>query len=76
MIWRAGLGLAALTFAGAAYAYALECSGDACKVFCDNKQFVGTMYWNGAKWSDGLRADADKHAVARQMVQAQGTSCQ
>lgn len=73
---KAFFGLLALTVAGAAYAYTLECNGDACKVYCDNKQFVGTMYWNGSNWSDGLRSDPSKDEVARQMVKAQGSSCQ
>ncbi len=61
---KAICGLAALVVAGAAYAYTLECSGDACKVYCDNKQYVGTMYWNGTNWSDGLRSDPSKEEVA------------
>ncbi len=47
---------------------------------CDGGAFVGTMYWNGSKWSDGVRADKDKDKdkdkVAKAMVAAQGASCQ
>jgi hypothetical protein len=76
MTLRVLCGLAALAVAGTAYAYTLECKGDACKVYCKNKQFVGTMYWNGSRWSDGVRSDPDKDKVASQMVRAQGSSCQ
>ncbi len=76
MTLRAFFGLAALAMGGTAYAYTLDCKGDACKVYCNNKQFVGTMYWNGSKWSDGQRSDANRDKVASQMVKAQGSSCQ
>lgn len=76
MTLRAFCGLAILVVVRTAYAYTLDCNGDACKVYCDNKQFVGTMYWNGSKWSDGLRSDPSKDEVAKQMVNAQGSSCQ
>ncbi len=67
-----------LTFAGAAQAYTLTCdqSGSSCKVTCANGESAGTMYWNGSKWSDGLRSNADKDLLAKEMVAAQGTSCQ
>ena len=78
LFWQ-GLALCSCAFAfGVAYAYSLDCDskGESCKVTCNNGQFVGTMYWNGSKWSDGLRWDTDKNALARKMVEAQGTSCQ
>jgi len=69
-------------FAGAVFlsiaeAYSLGCdqSGTSCKVTCDNGQPAGTMYWNGSRWSDGLRSSTDKDQLARQMVAAQGTAC-
>jgi hypothetical protein len=49
--------------------------GSACHVYCDNNALAGTMYWNGARWSDGLRSDPDKDVVARQIVAANGTAC-
>jgi hypothetical protein len=60
-----------------AEAYSLDCdqSGSSCKVACDNGQHAGTMYWNGSRWSDGLRSSTDKHELARQIVAAQGTAC-
>jgi hypothetical protein len=62
---------------GTAHAYKLvQKSGDAIDVYCDSGAFVGTMYWNGSRWSDGLRSDPDKDVVAKQMVAAQGSSCQ
>jgi hypothetical protein len=66
-----------LVFTSLAYAYSIRCnsSGDACTVYCDNGQTVGTMYWNGSRWSDGLRSSTDRDNVARQMVKAQGTAC-
>lgn len=70
------LAILATLYAGAVYAYKLECSGDKCDVKCDSGTFVGTMYWNGSKWSDGVRSDKDKDEVAKQMVKAQGASCQ
>ena len=63
-------------FLNTANAYDIKgCSSDSCKVYCDNGQYVGTMYWNGSRWSDGLRSDKDKNVVASQMVAAQGSSC-
>lgn len=68
--------LIGIAFVSVAHAYSLDCKGDACKVHCDNGQYVGTMYWNGAQWSDGVRSDASKEVVAELMVKAQGTACQ
>lgn len=69
--------LGGLFIGTAAYAYSISCnsSGDACTVRCDNGQQIGTMYWNGSRWSDGLRSSPNKDDVARQMVKAQGTAC-
>lgn len=50
-------------------------TSSACHVYCNNGTLAGTMYWNGSRWSDGLRSDADKDVVARQIVAAQGSSC-
>ena len=60
-----------------ASAYSLKCANDgqSCNVYCDSGQFVGTMYWNGSNWSDGLRSGPDRDAVAKQMVAAQGSAC-
>lgn len=63
-------------FLSIAAAYNLSCeSSDSCKVTCDDGQYVGTMYWNGTRWSDGLRSNTDKDQLAKQMVAAQGTDC-
>ena len=61
----------------AAYAYSISCnsSKDACTVRCDNGQVAGTMYWNGSRWSDGIRSSTDRDELARQIVRAQGTAC-
>lgn len=69
-----------LFFAGAmllsaAEAYTLDCQSDKCTVTCANGQFVGTMYWNGSQWSDGIRSSMDKNKLADQMVAAQGSAC-
>jgi hypothetical protein len=69
--------LSGLFVAGTAWAYSISCNsaGDACTVKCDNGQNAGTMYWNGSRWSDGLRSHTDKDTLAKQMVAAQGTAC-
>ena len=61
----------------AAFAYSLKCASDgqSCDVYCSSGKFVGTMYWNGTNWSDGLRSDSDKDALAKMMVAAQGSAC-
>lgn len=70
-----------LFFAGAMLsstsgAYSLDCSKpDICTVTCDNKTLAGTMYWNGSRWSDGIRSDTDKYKLAEQIVAAQGSAC-
>lgn len=69
--------LAAILLVKLAYAYAISCnsSGDSCVVTCDNGQRAGVMYWNGSRWSDGIRSSTDKDHLARQIVAAQGTAC-
>ena len=39
-----------------ALAYTLKCNdaNTSCKVFCDNKNLAGEMFWNGSKRSDGV----------------------
>jgi hypothetical protein len=70
-----------LLFAGAmlpstAGAYSLDCSqSDKCTVTCDNKTLAGTIYWNGSRWSDGIRSDTDKYKLAQKIVDAQGSAC-
>lgn len=66
-----------MLFFTVAYAYSLSCnsSGDSCTVTCDNGQRAGVMYWNGSRWSDGLRSHSDKDELAKQIVKAQGTAC-
>jgi hypothetical protein len=67
----------------AASAYVLQksdgtgCSqdGDECKVYCDNEELAGSMYWNGSVWTDGVRSDEDPDVVASQIVAANGTAC-
>ena len=65
-------------FLNAAFAYRLtyNSSGDVAYVICNNGSNVGSIYWNGSKWSDGLRSSPDVNDVAKQIVAAQGTSCQ
>lgn len=72
------LALAGSLGAGAAHAYSISCNsaGDSCTVTCNNGQRAGVMYWNGSRWSDGVRSSTDKDALARQIVAAQGTACQ
>lgn len=64
-------------FARLAQAYTVSCisSGDACDVTCDNGQPAGTMYWNGSRWSGGLRWSTHKDTLAQEIVAAQGTAC-
>jgi len=68
--------LISLGISGAATAYTKSCeSSDVCKVYCNEGPYVGTMYWNGTRWSDGVRSDPDSDVVARAMVAAQGSGC-
>jgi hypothetical protein len=72
-----------LATASAAFAYTATkadgsgCTtdGSACLVRCTSGVLAGTMYWNGTRWSDGVRSDPDMDVVARQIVAAQGTAC-
>lgn len=73
-IFAGVLALGAL-YAAAAQAFTLDCKSDKCDVKCDNGTLIGTMYWNGSVWSDGVRSNKDKNVVAQLMVQAWGTSC-
>lgn len=49
--------------------------GSACLVRCASGVLAGTMYWNGTRWSDGVRSNADMDIVAKEIVAAQGTAC-
>lgn len=72
VMFLAGAGLV-----GVAHAYTITCdSADVCAVTCKSGQHAGTMYWNGSRWSDGIRSSTDKDELARQIVAAQGTDCQ
>lgn len=75
ILWKNIVFVGVLFVASAANAYTTDCSGDSCKVYCADGSYVGTMYWNGTRWSDGLRSDPNKDVVASQMVAAQGSSC-
>lgn len=52
-------------------------SADSYDVYCgtDDKVFVGTMYWNGSRWSDGLRWHEIKEELAKLMAAAHGSDC-
>jgi hypothetical protein len=68
----------AIGFAGAADATKLvPKTSDSYDVYCgrNDEVFVGTMYWNGTQWSDGLRWHKDKEELAKLMVAAQGSAC-
>ena len=60
-----------------AFAYTLTCNeaNTSCKVYCENKSFVGDMFWNGSRWSDGIRSNVNKDVLAKEIVKAQGTAC-
>lgn len=67
-----------------AYAYQLKKSSDGsacttdgstCNVYCDNGHLAGSMNWNGSVWTDGVKSDADKDAMAKKIVAADGTEC-
>ncbi len=75
-LWQVAILLSGIAVLAVAEAYSLSCEADACKVYCGNHQYAGTMYWNGSVWSDGIRSDRDKNVVAREIVAAQGTACQ
>ena len=61
---------------GVAQAYKItDVGSDRKDVYCEGGAFVGSMFWNGSKWSDGLRSDVNPDVVAKQMVAAQGSSC-
>jgi hypothetical protein len=71
---------ASFTPAAPAFAYRLSgngCGGNGseCKVYCDNGQLAGIMYFNGSVWSDGVRWDKSADVVARAICVAQGTAC-
>lgn len=76
ILWHVVAFLSCAFGVSTAYAYSLSCDATSCAVSCDNGQYVGTMYWNGTRWSDGVRSSTDKDQLARQMVAAQGTACQ
>lgn len=75
---KSGLAVFCLLLQVEALSYTLNCndSNTTCKVYCDNKDLAGEMFWNGSKWSDGLRAHTDKGILAKQIVKAQGSQCQ
>ena len=61
-------------------AYDLACDDDndpcqAYKVYCDDDTYIGTIYWNGSNWSDGVRSGSSVDEVAGELVQAWGSSC-
>lgn len=77
---RIALFFCAITLPVAAHAYTLkgsgcEGNGKACEVYCDNGTLAGTMYWNGSKWTDGVKSDADKDAEAKKICEANGAAC-
>ena len=76
ILWQCVALFSCVFVVSAVYAYSLSCDATSCTVTCDNGQYVGTMYWNGTKWSDGVRSSTDKDQLARQIVAAQGTACQ
>jgi hypothetical protein len=49
--------------------------GSGCKVFCDDGQLAGVMYWNGSVWTDGVKSDADMNAEARKICAANSATC-
>lgn len=70
--------VAAAAYAGLVHAaYAVNCNraDDACQVVCSGNQVIGTMYWNGSNWSDGVRWDPNRHVVADLMARAWGAPC-
>ena len=71
----------AIIVAGPASAYSLECKdgSNPCQAYnlkCKDGTFVGTIFWNGTQWSDGLRWDKDIDVVAKKMVAAWGAACE
>lgn len=59
---------------------ACAADGSPCNVYCTNDDgsqgdLAGTMYWNGAVWTDGLKSSADMDTEAEKIVQANGTAC-
>jgi hypothetical protein len=76
--------IATLLFSTPASAYSLQsepntkgCDGDGsgCIVFCNNGNRAGEMYFNGGRWTDGVKWDQDKDAEARKICAANGTGC-
>jgi hypothetical protein len=69
--------------ASSAFAYQLKKSdntdctsdGSTCNVYCDNGHLAGSMNWNKSVWTDGVKSDADKDAMAKKIVAADGTAC-
>lgn len=56
-------------------AEACTTDGGPCNVYCDNGMLAGTMYWNGSKWTDGVKSDSTMDGEARKIVAANGTEC-
>lgn len=49
--------------------------GSECKVFCDNGDLAGSMFWNNSVWTDGVKSDPDMDTEARKITAANGTAC-
>lgn len=63
-----------------AFAYTLQgegCDGNGkeCKVYCNNGQLAGSMWWNGSVWTDGLKWDPNKDKEAKAICAANGSGC-
>ena len=74
---KSSLALFCLFFQVEALAYTLKCNdaNTSCKVYCENNNLAGEMFWNGSKWSDGVRANINKNVLAKEIVKVQGTEC-
>jgi hypothetical protein len=65
----------------ASLAYSLQgkgCDRDGteCRVDCNKTgDLAGSMYWNGTVWTDGVKWDKDRDAMAKKVCAAYGTAC-
>jgi hypothetical protein len=79
-LFAAAITAALVSTPAASFAYSLQgkgCDRDGteCKVYCNNGNLAGSMYWNGSVWTDGVKWDKDRDAMAKKICAANGTAC-
>jgi|ERR1051326_2683938 hypothetical protein len=51
-------------------------NGEECRVYCDNGDLAGSMFFNGSVWTDGVKWDRDRDTEAAMICAANGAACQ